>query len=400
METILFLCHRIPYPPNKGDKIRAFNFLKYLSTRFNIILATFVDDPEDAQYVSELNKYCSEVLAISLNTKLARIKSLGALLSGESLSSRYYQNAQMKAWVQQKIVEKQIGQAFVYCSSMASYVNNLSAPNLFKVLDLVDIDSSKWREFADLSKWPMSQLYRRESNFLFKEEKECIDTFDASLLVSEDEVNEYRSRVSEGDRVPTAIPNGVDTDYFDPELVTEKVYDSEVFNIVFTGVMDYKPNVDAVTYFAERVVPRIKKQGKRICFHIVGSSPSSQVKKLAEDEFVRVLGRVEDVRPYLKCADIAVAPLLTARGIQNKVLEAMAMSKPIVITPLAHEGIGDFPHQANLVADGEEQFASKVLSLADSSENDQMGCDLRNFVIENYSWESAYNKFGQIFRSN
>ena len=335
-EGLLFLAHRIPFPPNKGDKIRSFHLLRHLSTRYAIHLGAFVDDPDDWQYRDTLKQWCAEVKLLPLHGRVAKLASLRGLLTGEALTLPYYRNRELAQWAQQLADAGTVSRGLAYSSAMAQFMpRNLSR----RVMDMVDVDSDKWGQYAPTQPWPMSRVYAREGVKLAAWEARIATDFDATLLVSRDEAALLRRRVPAAAGRIHALENGVDHEAFSPARDWPNPYPADALAIVFTGAMDYWPNVDAVVWFAEEVYPALRERFPQALFVIVGSRPGDKVTRLARRPGVRVTGRVDAVQPYLAHAACVVAPLRIARGVQNKVLEAMAMAKPVVVTPEAAEGI-------------------------------------------------------------
>ncbi len=391
MANLLYLVHRIPYPPNKGDKIRSFHFLKALAEQHQVFLGAFIDDPDDKQYVEALKPFCREVFCVDLQPLAAKIHSLRGLLSGEALSLPYYRNADLQAWVDRTIAEQGIEQVLIFSSPMAQYVDQY--PSLAFVADFVDVDSDKWRQYALSKNWPASWIYQREAEKLLSYEAAIAEKAGATLFVSEQEAQLFKTLApAVADKI-SYVNNGVDTDFFDPALALASPYPIEQKVVVFTGAMDYWANVDAVQWFAQQVLPLIVLQQPKVKFYIVGSKPSKEVQQLAvNDAAVVVTGRVDDVRPYVAHAELVVAPLRIARGIQNKVLEAMAMAKPVVATSAAMEGIEGHAGLQVAVADTPEAFAEQVLGYL--SLPSQPAAENRQYVQADFSW--AHN--GQRLR--
>jgi sugar transferase (PEP-CTERM/EpsH1 system associated) len=383
--SLLFLVHRIPYPPNKGDKIRSYHLLRFLAERYRVHLGTFVDDEDDWRYLPDVQKLCVDVCAVRLNPTRQRLVSLKGLLGGEPLSVPYYANSVLQAWVRRKIYEEGISRMVFFSSPMAQYAPS-NGVEVRKVVDFVDVDSEKWRQYAERHHWPMSWLYRREGERLLDFECGVASSADASVFVTRDEAELFRSRSRLEDMAIHSVMNGVDTDYFSPDRSHENPYAPGGPVVVFTGMMDYWANVDAVTWFSTEGFPSIRKAIEGARFFIVGARPSRLVERLASRAGIEVTGAVRDVRPYLAHAEVAVAPLRVARGIQNKVLEAMAMARPVVVTSDALEGL-DLPGTLRRGGDTAEDFASAVIALLGSSpERRDIGALGRTWVQENHDW--------------
>lgn len=385
--ALLYLVHRIPYPPNKGDKIRSYHLLRYLSQHYRVFLGAFIDDPHDWTYVSRLETECDGCRFIPLHPRQARIRSIKGLLQGKPLTIPYYADRKMRQWVEEVVAEQQITRVIVYSSAMAQYVTPHLASLERRVIDFVDIDSDKWRQYAMKKQWPMSWVYRREADKLFAYERSLAGVFDASLFVSSAEAALFRDLISSEQENIDYYNNGVDTEYFAPSKEFVNPYQEGDEVLVFTGAMDYWPNIDAVAWFAKEVFPEISRLVPQARFYIVGSNPSESVKQLARLDRVEVTGRVEDIRPYLQFARAAVAPMRIARGIQNKVLEAMAMEKPVIVSDQGYEGIHAEPGKELLLANSAKEILSYIPRLV-SGAYDGLGRDARARVKKDFSWEA------------
>jgi len=387
MARILFLAHRIPYPPNKGDKIRSWHELQHLAARHDVCLGAFVDDPEDWQHEAFLRGVCADVHLVPLEPRAAKLRSLRSLVSGEPLSLGYYRSADMQRWVDAKLGEG--GQSvFLFSSPMAQYIGGIGEgtgrPERV-VMDFVDIDSDKWAQYARTHRLPMSWVYGREARLLERYEREVARRADASLFVSEHEAELFRAIAPESAETVHALNNGVDHHYFSPDLALDNPFAGGP-NLVFTGAMDYWANVEAVVWFAREVLPLIRERRAEACFTIVGGKPAPAVQALAEIGGVTVTGRVADVRPYIAHADAVVAPLRVARGVQNKVLEGMSMARPVVTTPQGAEGLSCLPGKELWVADGAAAFARACLDALDSPEREAIMTRARARVLGSYDW--------------
>ncbi len=391
MKDLLFLVHRIPYPPNKGDKIRSFHLLKYLSRHFVVHLGTFVDDPKDSEYVSHVKSFCGESFFAPLAPSKARIRSLTGLITGEALSLPYYKHEAMQAWVNEIIQERQIDHVVVFSSPMAQYVEGISMPH--KVIDFVDVDSQKWAQYGKAKAWPMSWIYRREAEKLLQYESQLAMNSQASVFVSKDEAALFAGLVPSVAHKVTSINNGVDSDYFSPHREYTSPYVNKAPVVVFTGAMDYWANADAVRWFAQDIFPQIKAAVNDAEFYIVGSRPTSDVQSLAKLPGVTVTGGVPDIRPYLAHAKLAVAPMRIARGIQNKVLEALAMARPVLATSPAAEGLKVTAGQELLVADKPEAFADSAVRMLRGEVGVGLGEAGRECILAHYSWDTNLAQF-------
>jgi sugar transferase (PEP-CTERM/EpsH1 system associated) len=395
VEDLLLLIHRIPYPPNKGDKIRSYHLLKHLAAHYRVHLATFVDDPDDWQYVPHVEALCASSHFARMNPLAARAKSLTALLKNRSLSLEYYRDAGMARWVRDTVAKHKIERVLVFSSAMAQYAD--ACPQARRVVDFCDVDSDKWRQYAGKKSFPMSWLYRYEADQLLRYERQVARDYDASLFVSAPEADLFRQLAPESTAKIGHFNNGVDTDYFSPELAHASPYAAGERALVFTGAMDYWPNVDAVEWFAKDVFPQLRARFADLRFYIVGARPSPAVQALAQQAGVVVTGTVPDVRPYIAHAAVAVAPLRIARGIQNKVLEAMAMARAVVVSPQALEGIDAEPGSELVLADDAAAFVDAVATLLAGQDSalDAIGKAARAKVQRRYSWSSNLACIGE-----
>jgi len=383
---LLFLAHRIPYPPDKGDKIRSWHMLRHLSQHWRVHLGAFVDDPADWAHQDVLRQVCAGMCLRPLHPRSGKLLSLAGLLTGQALTLPYYRDGVLRRWVDGKLASG-MDAVVVYSSAMAQYVMEAEGPR--RIMDFVDIDSDKWRQYAASKGWPMSAVYRREADRLLDWERRVAAEFDAGLFVSEREAADFRAAAPEvADRVGW-YNNGVDTDYFTPVGDYANPYGAGETALVFTGAMDYWPNADAVQWFAREILPRVRAARPDALFAIVGSRPGAEVQALADLPGVRVTGRVPDVRPYLAHAAAVVAPMRIARGIQNKVLEGMAMARPVVVSPQGYEGIGAAPGEELLLARDEAEFAAASLAALDRPD---LGLRARQRVLDDYAWDSCLAK--------
>jgi sugar transferase (PEP-CTERM/EpsH1 system associated) len=397
MEPLLFLSHRLPYPPNKGDKIRSWHMLRHLAERYRVYLGTFVDDPRDWEYVSVLEKICAEVFVRPLPPLRARLRSLRGLLDGRALTLPFYGDSAMRRWAWERLRQQDIRHLFAFSSAMGQYAPSPRDWPMRRVMDLVDVDSDKWRQYSEHKAWPMSWVYAREARMLGAYERRLAAEWDACLLVSDVEAQWLRERAPESAARIHAISNGVDVAYFSPDQLLANPYGEGVRALVFTGAMDYWANVDAVCWFAEAVWPTIREQRPEARFYIVGSRPTAAVQRLAERPGILVTGQVADVRPYIAHAHAAVAPLRVARGIQNKVLEAMALGRPLVMTRAAAEGIPLQGLSGVVVSDevaGLAQACSACLRPEVAPVADR---ELRSWLCRHYDWNINLARLDRYF---
>ena len=393
-EPLLLLCHRIPYPPNKGDKIRAWHLLKFLAQRYRIYLGAFVDDEEDWVYAPVLNQVCEATCFIPLKPSGARLRSLEGLLRGCALSLPYYRSKKLKHWVSSVCEQQAIRRRVVFSSAMGQFLSHPVA-GARTVVDFVDVDSDKWRQYAAERRGLSAWVYGREARLLEQYERTLAGQADASLFVSSAEAEFFRGVVGHQASSVGFYSNGVDAAYFDPAAVDGGEHGGNAPELVFTGAMDYWPNVDAVCWFAEEVLPVLRKSWPELRFTIVGGKPSPAVLHLRTLPGVEVTGRVPDVRPYLARCTAAVAPMRVARGIQNKVLEAMAMGRPVLTSAMGLEGIGAENERSVLIANEAEEYVSHMDNLMKGLHG-QLGTRARQLVLDEFSWDRCLAPVVQI----
>ena len=372
----------MPYPPEKGDKIRAWHMLRHLAGRYRVHLGCLYDDPADAQHIPFLEGMCASLYCRPLSPLRAKLKSFATIRPGVPLTLRYFADDALRRWVDAAVATHRPSRIFVFSSAMAPYALPHRAD--VRVLDMVDVDSDKWRQYGATRAWPLSAVYAREYRTLQDFERTISSAFDATLLVSRAEADLLRAIAPESAGRIVALPNGIDAAFFDPARDYENPYPPQVRAVCYTGAMDYWPNIDAVRWFAEQVMPHLP--GAE--FWIVGASPAPRVRRLARLPGVRVTGRVPDVRPYLRHAACVAAPLQIARGVQNKVLEAMAMGRPVVLTPQAGEGLDLADGRDVLVAPDAARFAARVREVFDGR-HPQLGARARARVVADYQWNFA-----------
>ena len=390
MANILFLVHRLPFPPNKGDKVRSFHLLKHLAARHRVFLGTFVDDPDDLQHIETVRSFCSGLYIARLEPKFAKLRSLNALLADDPLTLRYYRDAGLQGWVENTCRSQKIDAAVIFSSAMAQYVESI--PRLQTVVDFVDVDSAKWTQYTPNRRWPMSWLYRREGRKLLAYEREVAARSARSFFVTVAEVELFNRLAPECAVRVEPVCNGVDADYFAPDESRASPFSVDETPIVFTGAMDYLPNIDAVRWFVSEMMQALLEKRPQLRFYIVGRSPTPEVLALAGENVI-VTGTVPDVRPYLQHAAVVVAPLRIARGIQNKILEAMAMARPVIAsTECAAAVDAEFGTELK-TATTPTDFVTEIDALLRDPECClNIGRAARRRVIAQYSWEAHLAK--------
>lgn len=383
---ILFLAHRIPFPPDRGDKIRSHHILKALAELAPVHVATFAETAADRAQEPHLASLAASHCLVARGKPLP-VAGLQALLQGEPISLTAFRHRAIVEFIERTLREKPVDTIYVFSGQMGQYVPADWDGRL--VVDLGDVDSAKFESYARDAAWPKSRLFAREDTLMRVEEERLARIADRTLLVSEAEAALLRSRLREPGRARIeALGNGIDFAVYDPAAAAPhpQLAATPGPHFVFTGQMDYPPNIAAVQRFAGAILPEIRRTHLAAQFHIVGRAPTAEVRAL-EGEGVRVWGEVAAVQPFLTGADIVVAPLTIARGIQNKVLEAMAMARPVLLTPDAATGIAATNGIHFAVEQSDAGFVSRALTLlADAKAAGAMGRAARRFVVETMSW--------------
>ena len=400
MNEILFLAHRVPFPPNRGDKIRSHHIVRALAEIAPVHIACFADDEADAAEEGALAALAASHCMVRRAKPLA-LAGVEAMLRRLPVSLTAFHHPAIAAYVSRLLASGRIGAIFVFSGQMGQYVP-ADWPNRLDsrlIVDFVDVDSAKFEAYAAakgrIAGWPISPyINAREARLLRAEEGRLAARADVSLLVSKEEAALFAARLAvEHARADVrALSNGIDAEAFAPGQVRADAGLAALQGprLIFTGQMDYAPNVAAVERAARRILPLVRAQFPDASLHIVGRSPNAPVQALAALPGVHVWGRVPDVRNYLAGADIALVPLDIARGIQNKVLEAMAMALPVVLTPAAATGIDAEPGRHFAVAESDDELATAIVSLAqDRQRATAMGNAARAFVVGAMSWPQA-----------
>jgi len=388
MKRLLFIAHRLPFPPDKGERVRAYRQLKALAGHFRITLAALLHGRAGTAEAAEgLGPFCQELLLAPGGGAAGRLRSGLALLTGRSATEGYFRSRRLGRAIRRAAAGREFDVAVGTCSSMLEAL--LTAPARSRVMDLIDVDSAKWAGYADAVGASRRWLYRLEGRRVARLERRAVTRCDAVALVSAAEADalaDAEAGVADGagGAGVLAVGNGVDLDYFTPPA---EAAGEAGPSVVFTGTMDYRPNAEGVCRFVRDVWPGVRAGRPEATFAIVGRSPTRAVRALAAVPGVRVTGAVPDVRPFLSAAAVAVAPLQIARGLQNKVLEAMAMARPVVATPAALEGLDVRIGRDVLAAEMPEAWRAALTDLlADPGRRDALGQRARRCVETHYTW--------------
>jgi polysaccharide biosynthesis protein PslH len=387
--NILFLTQRVPEPPNKGDKIRSHHLARRLALRHSVHLAFLLDGPEEEGSARAAKGWAASASWRQRQPVESAWRSVWSAVRGRPMSSGFFRSRALANDVTRLLKREKFDVAVSYCSSMAPYLEGFRGP---KVLDLVDVDSEKWKQYAQRAGFGKSAVYDCEHRLLRRYEKRLLQEFDRVIVISRAE-REQLARFAEVSRV-AVISNGVDAESWrGPESRPD------ARDLVFVGALDYFANADGIVHFVGEIFPLIRARRPQIRIKIVGRRPTPGVRELAQVDGVDVIGEVDDVRPYVWGSEVFVAPLRIAQGLQNKVLEAMAASVPVVATPAAVRGIEGTPQEHFGVADSPEAFAAEVVALLEDRERAAaMAQRARALVLSQYTWERAALDFENELR--
>ena len=376
---IFYICRRVPFPPDRGDKIAAFNAIRHLAARHEVHVFCLGDGVQDLANISGLQAYAKSVSAAPVDEFTIKLRALAALVTGQPLSVAALNESKLHDAIQKKFTELRPDLIIVYSCNMAQFAEHF--PNVPRIMHFGDLDSLKWPQYAERSSIPLNWIYAIEARRLLGYERHIAQIFSHALVHTEIEKHDFE-RLIPG--IPVAVVgNGVDLDYFRSAGEAKKPA-----SMVFTGVMDYRPNIDAVVWFCDEILPIVQANIPAANFTICGSRPAPAVRRLAKRRGVRVTGWVADARPYLDRAEIFVAPLRMARGVQNKLLEALAMGLPCVASTAAWSGTAVADGQGILATDEPREFARHVIDLlGDSDGRAEMARRARAAAVANHRWE-------------
>lgn len=399
MNEILFLSHRMPFPPDRGDKIRSHHILRRLAGLAPIHIATFADDERDMAEEVELAAMARSYRLVR-RVKPLIVAGVQSLLQGAPVSLPAFHSPEIARYVEDALANNRIGTIYVFSGQMGQYV-----PDDFKgrvIMDFVDVDSAKFEAYAESDTGPRRWINAREARLLRAVEARMARRATQSLLISPEEAALFRARLSPEDAVTCdvrVLRNGIDSRHFDPAVVRPepRLLDCEGPRLIFTGQMDYAPNVTAALRVMDRLLPRVRDLLPKATFHVVGRNPADELLTRDGRDGVHVWGGVEDMRTWLSAADLALVPLEIARGVQNKVLEAMAMNLPVVLSSAAATGIGGTDGLHYAVADSDADLVDRVAALlAHPRQGWTLGLEARRFVVDNLSWQATLAPLAEL----
>lgn len=388
---ILYVCHRFPFPPVRGGKIRPFNTIRHLGRRHEVVVASLARSPEEAEAGRGIAPHCSDFLMGEVRSPTAWLRMIARLPTPQPSSMGYFYAPSLARQIEARLRQERFDLIFVHCSSVAPYVSRVSG--VPKILDFGDIDSRKWLTYRHFKPFPLSLGYWLEGYKMAVAEKGLAEQFDVCTCTTRAELESLLTL-----QVTTPcdwFPNGVDQHYFAP---AEAPYDADT--ICFVGRMDYFPNQQAMLFFCNEVFPLIRRRRATARLTIIGADPSAEIKRLGERDGITVTGTVADVRPLARSAAASVAPLMIARGTQNKILECMAMGVPVIASPEAAGGVDAVPGEHLLVARAPGEYAEQVLLLMqDRSARQALAVAGRGRVETHHSWAAAMTKLDRIIEA-
>ena len=391
---ILYLAHRIPYPPNKGEKTRSFHQLQYLAAHHSIDLFCFADSKSEEGGKQALERFCRNVYVEVLSPRRGFARAATYAWKNLPLSVLYYQSRKMHNAVQKAVSSESYDLIFAYCSSMAQFIPH-PAPAV-TMIDFVDADSAKWKQYASWTAFPKSWFYAREGSLLARYEKRVAEDFDVSIVATQQEALELGGN---GCSSVEVLENGVTSPEAQDRGSSEAIRKLQPYAL-FVGTMNYRPNVDAVCYFSEKIFPLLQRTHPELRFLIVGRDPTVEVQRLARLPGIVVTGAVPEVHEYIDAAAVAVAPFRIAQGVQNKVLEALVAGLPVVLTSRPARAIGGPPADLMQVADTPEEFAAAVRSVLENPEFRARAKAAAPSLRESLGWENRLHRLGTLVESS
>lgn len=385
---IFYLCHRFPFPPKRGGKIRPFNMISHFAQKHDVTVASIVRSEEEAEEGKGLAEHCEKYIMQHIPTAAANWNMITRLPTLTPSSLAYFYSSEFARKIQAELDAGQYDLIFVHCAFVAPYVANVRGP--VKILDFGDMDSQKWLTYGKVRSFPLSWGYYLDGFKLLRVEKQLAAQFDMCTCTTRAELDTLRS-YNTGTKSDW-FPNGVDHQYFSP---THEDYVAN--SICFIGRMDYYPNQECMFDFCNKVLPEVRKEIPDVTLTIIGANPSPAVKKLEQLQGVTVTGSVPDVRPYVLKSAVNIAPLNIARGTQNKILESLSMGVPVVASATAAGGVDAVPGEHFLTASTPEEYVSSIVRLLrDPAERARFSSAGRERMLSNHDWQRSMDRMDTI----
>jgi len=385
---ILYVCHRFPFPPKRGGKIRPFNMIRHFARTHEVTVCSLVRSDAEAREGEGLAAHCKRYEMVRVHDPLQAARMVARLPTPVPSSFGFFHSNELARRIRGAVARERFDLAFVHCSSVARYVEAI--PDVPKILDFGDMDSQKWREYAQSKPFPLSWGYGLEAWKLEREEARLARQFDFCTTTTR---AEWETLQAMGTGTPTDwFPNGVDSEFFAP---TDKPCNSD--RIVFVGRMDYYPNQECMAEFCANVMPLLRARRPATTLAIVGADPSPAMRELGKLPGVAVTGSVPDVRPYLHEAALMVAPLNIARGTQNKILEGMAAGVPVIASRVAAGGVDASAPEHLLTATTPDEYVAAILRvLDDPAERTRLARAGRARVLSHHAWPQSMRRLDGI----
>lgn len=399
MGGILFLAHRVPFPPNRGDKIRSAHLLKKLASLATVHVGCFAENDEDRAGAAQVDELAASHCVVDRSKPLV-FAGIEAMLAGKPVSLTAFNSPKLHNWVRETIRRHPIETIVIFSGQMGQYVPEDFVGRV--VIDLCDVDSAKFETYA--ANGQRVWINAREGRLLAREEERLARRADATLLISFNEAELFRSRLKKPSAVNVkVVGNGIDARFFDPRAVVpyEKLAERPGPHFVLTGQMDYPPNEAAGMWTAEHFLPAIRDRYPEAQFHVVGRKPTEALLARAGEPGLTIWGEVPDVRPFLAAAHCVLAPLQIARGVQNKVLEAMAMARPVMLTPQAATGIDARDGEHWMLCDADPAaMCDRIGQLFQEGRSSELGDAARRFALGNHDWDAMLAPLDVLVRGD
>lgn len=389
---ILFACHRLPFPPKRGGKIRPFNIIRHFAEQgHRVTVGSLARSDEELEEGRGLRDFCDKLLVGSIRKWSAVARMIARLPTTSPSTMGYFYSAALHKYMRDEIASGEYDLVFVHCSSASQYMRSQSG--IPSILDFGDMDSQKWLDYSSFKPQPLALGYWLEGTKLEREERRLAGQFDVCTCTTKSELELLNGMNAA--RHASWFPNGVDTEFFAPDNGT---YDPN--EICFIGRMDYYPNQQAMVNFCEKILPEIQRRRPTTTLTIVGADPSSEISALGSMPGITVTGTVDDVRSYVRRAALSVAPLAIARGTQNKILESMAMGVPVVASAVAAGGVDAIPGEQILIANDDADFGHQILNLLENVDaRNTLSTAARQRMVTHHNWASSMMMLDKIVES-
>ena len=385
---ILFLCHRFPYPPTFGSKVRAFNVIKHLAREHEVTVLSLARSATEAEEAKGIAAFCSEYRVHRVHNVVQAAKLAVTLPSHVTASEAFFHSSALQRDIDRCMASRSFDFIFAHCSAVGRYVERVQG--VPKLMDFCDVDSRKWLDYVAHKPWPLTLGYRWEAQRMAAAERRMAQRFEQVTVATPGEVQTL-AQGGVRERVDW-FANGVDFYYFRP---SETPHDPNL--ISFVGRMDYFPNEQAMVDFCAEVWPKLRRARPALKLTIVGAAPTAKVMNLGRLDGVTVTGSVPDVRPFVQSSALTIAPLKIARGTQNKILEAMAMRVPVICSTIAANGVDAVAGEHLLSADDPGETCDTVLRvLGDPIERERLAGAGHARVLSHHAWPSAMSRLDSI----